>query len=58
MPTSPSDRPTTPVPRPTDDEIKALRLARFHRDSDKLLALRAELLGMGVADEELEGGAA
>lgn len=55
MPTSPSDRPTVPVPRPSPDEVRASRLTRFHRDSERLIALRAELLGMGVAEVDLEG---
>jgi hypothetical protein len=44
------DRPTVPVPRPSPDEVRALRLQRFKRDSERLLALRQELLGMGIGE--------
>ncbi len=49
------ERPTVPVPRPSPDEVRALRLQRFKRDSERLLALRQELLADGVGERELEG---
>lgn len=57
-PRSPSDIPTTPVPRPTEEENRAVRLDQYRRESERLIQLRAELLADGLDEQELEGGAA
>lgn len=56
-PRSPSDTPTTPVPRQTDAEARTIRLEKYRRESERLIRLRAELLQDGVDEQELEGGA-
>jgi hypothetical protein len=54
----PDERPTIPVPRPTRDEVMALRLDRYRRESERRIALRQDLLGMGADALELDWNAA